>query len=229
MTTFRFTLKGLRVPFRAKKRRRGLEVEYEGLVGRLITSATSASAAPVVGVTACSYGEGVTTIATNLAAAAGRSLEGNTLLVDAHTDQPEVERLFGLDAGPGTCEALAGQRLVQDCTQLTQVPRLAVMGPGAEAISSGFHRPETWHGFVESLRRSFQLVLVDLPPVPKLLSQVTVAQSLDGILLVVRAERTRTKVAQRYRDQLARVNPQILGIVLNGRRTYVPNWLYQRI
>jgi Mrp family chromosome partitioning ATPase len=156
-------------------------------------------------------------------------LDGNTLLIDAHTERPEVERLFGLDEGPGISEVLAGQKQPQHCTQMTQVPRLSVMGPGEDVATAGYHRPEAWHGLVESLRTPFKLVLVDLPPVPKLLSHFTVAQALDGILLVVRAEHTRTNVARRYRDQLARVNPTILGIVFNGRKTYVPNWLYQRI
>jgi len=228
MTTFPFKLKSLRRKSQPK-RRPGLEAVYKGLVARLVANAASSSLAQVVGMTACSAGEGVTTVISNLAAAAGRSLDQPTLLVDANVDDPVLRERFGLEEAPGLSEVLSGRRPLDECIQPTQVPRLAVLGPGLDSISTGFFRPETWQHVVESVRQPYGLVLVDLPPASKLVSQFAVAESLDGLLLLIRAEHTRTKAAQRYREQLARINPRILGVVLNRRRTYVPDWLYQRI
>jgi Mrp family chromosome partitioning ATPase len=52
---------------------------------------------------------------------------------------------------------------------------------------------------------------------------------LDETLLVVEAERTRTKSAQRAKELLERAGVRVTGVVLANRREHVPRWLYDRL
>ena len=56
---------------------------------------------PVIGITSCSLGEGVSTIAANLAAAAGTICAGQVLLIDATPLKPTVAKRFRCSKSPG--------------------------------------------------------------------------------------------------------------------------------
>jgi Mrp family chromosome partitioning ATPase len=56
-----------------------------------------------------------------------------------------------------------------------------------------------------------------------------VAKHAEAVVLVVRAGVTRWEVALTAKKQLQKVNPRLLGVVLNQRRFYIPEWIYQRI
>jgi Mrp family chromosome partitioning ATPase len=52
---------------------------------------------------------------------------------------------------------------------------------------------------------------------------------VDGVVLVVEAEKTRWPVAENVRDKIKGSGGNILGIVLNKRRYYIPEWVYKKL
>jgi Mrp family chromosome partitioning ATPase len=52
---------------------------------------------------------------------------------------------------------------------------------------------------------------------------------VDGVVLVVEAEKTRWPVAETVRDKIKNSGGNILGIVLNKRRYYIPDWIYNKL
>ena len=60
-------------------------------------------------------------------------------------------------------------------------------------------------------------------------SALQVANLADGVIMVVEAERTGWHVVKEARDLLRQANAEILGVVLNKRKFYVPDWLYRRV
>ena len=80
-----------------------------------------------------------------------------------------------------------------------------------------------------AFKKSFALVLVDMPVVETLVAQFTLADLCDGILLVVQAEQTRKRAVVRIKDELQRVRAEMIGVVLNKRRNHIPSWLYQHV
>jgi hypothetical protein len=82
---------------------------------------------------------------------------------------------------------------------------------------------------LQALRGSYGLLLVDLPPAGESEQGRTLAGLLDGVLLVVEAERTPARVAQRVKDQLSAAGARLLGVVLTGTRQHLPPWLDQRL
>jgi protein-tyrosine kinase len=83
--------------------------------------------------------------------------------------------------------------------------------------------------FLQDLRQRFDLVFIDSPPAAKSPDGVALAGRADGVILVVEADRTRWPVAEKLRDEIVKNGGNILGVVLNKRRYYIPEFLYKRL
>jgi non-specific protein-tyrosine kinase len=67
-------------------------------------------------------------------------------------------------------------------------------------------------------RAQAEFVIVDTAPAGALADAAVVAPRLDGMLIVVSAGRTKRDLARRAREQLERVNANLLGVVLTDVR-----------
>jgi len=198
---------------------------YSTLIRRLSTTGTSQA----IGLTSCAHEEGVTTVAANLSVAAAGESARPVLLIDTDFLQSPSQTMFGLPPGPGFVDALSGDTKLPECIRSTSIPNLHVMGPGGTAFTYGAAcGPETFCSLINTLKSDYSWILFDLPIVsechfPSLIS------SLDGILLVVEAERLRRQVVIQAKQQLENNDANVLGVVFNKRQYHVPNWIYNRI
>ena len=55
------------------------------------------------------------------------------------------------------------------------------------------------------------------------------SSTLEGVLLVVEAERTRLDVVVAVKEELLGEGSTVLGVVLNKVRRHIPRWLERRI
>jgi capsular exopolysaccharide synthesis family protein len=69
---------------------------------------------------------------------------------------------------------------------------------------------------LDALRKHYDYVIVDLPPIKEVTDALAVADKLDGMLLVVRQNRCNRPDFVAAVRQLAFVNAKVLGIVFNG-------------
>jgi capsular exopolysaccharide synthesis family protein len=183
-----------------------------------------------LGVTSCQLGEGVSTIAGRLAVAAACSGPHRVLLVDANLRRPSLHRTFKVRPKPGLAEVLLGGRLPEDIVQPSSVSRLSILAAGKSngRIAAAYH-VEHLPELIEMLGSGFDLVVFDLPPAGQEGSVIRLAGLLDGVLLVVEAERGRWETARRVRQLLERADTRLLGAVLNKRRRHIPGWVYRRL
>lgn len=170
-----------------------------------------------IGVTSAAAGEGKSTTTANLAIALA---EGGrrVIVVDADLRRPGQHVLFGLDRQDGLSNVLLGDQ--------TQLPLLDTQTPGVKVLTSG----PTPANPLEALtsrrfdhvlalaRAQADFVLVDTPPAGVLADAALLAPRLEGMLLVVSAGRTKRDLARRAREQLERVNANLLGVVLTDVR-----------
>ena len=84
-------------------------------------------------------------------------------------------------------------------------------------------------GAIHTLKSHFGLVLIDGPAVLQTSAALNMATEADGVLLVVEAGRTRRQVVELALDQLREAGANIIGVVMNKRRFFIPNWLYRKI
>jgi capsular exopolysaccharide synthesis family protein len=194
---------------------------YAALVRRLRSNGSGWTGATprVIGVTSCLTGEGVSTVAANLAVAAANVSSGPVLLVDANAHQPSVHKIFQVRAELGLTDAITGNRSAFECLVEAPISRLSLMLAGSIPKDGEVaYDPESIEELLDSLKHVFHLAIFDLPPANELTTCFAIANRLDGVLLVVEAERARHDVLRRAIQQLARIQTNILGVVFNKVR-----------
>jgi len=77
------------------------------------------------------------------------------------------------------------------------------------------------------LRQQFDLILFDSPPVTRSAVGLALVHKMDGVLLVVEAEKTRWSVARHVKNRIIQAQGNLLGVILNKRRYYIPAFIYK--
>ena len=170
-------------------------------------------------VTSAAPNEGKSTALANLGvtlAQAGRRV----ILVDADLRRPSLHQLFRLPNTAGLTTMLLDENaLAAPPFQDGPVDGLLILTSGplppnpAELMAS--RRIAT---LVETLRDQADIVLFDAPPLIAVSDAATLAARVDGVILVVQAEKTKREHVQRAKTLLDRVKAHLVGAVLTDVR-----------
>lgn len=79
------------------------------------------------------------------------------------------------------------------------------------------------------LRQSFDFILIDSSPMGASDAALAVCSSTDGVILVVEAEKARSRVVANLLARISQSDGKVLGLVFNKQRFYIPGWLYKRL
>lgn len=168
-------------------------------------------------VTSTDPGEGKSTTLANLAVTMAQA--GNrVLVVDCDLRRPSLHRIFGLNNAAGlTTMMLEAHAKDQPPVQATQVPGLSALTSGplppnpSELLGS-----RRMADVLTALRGEADIVLVDAPPIIAVSDAAILASKVDGVLLVVQANKTRRDLAKKAKAALQKANANLLGVVLNN-------------
>lgn len=176
---------------------------------------------PLIAFTSASPGEGVSHVVRYFAEQLAAHTGGPTLVIDA-------VRLRTLQAAdfinmPGRCLR-------------TKVDNLWLL-PHERAVRGNGHRPplehtadsETAFDHLDALSMTFSHTLIDCPSISSSYDASLLAPEVDGVILVVEADRTRKHQILRARQTIQMANGKLIGMVLNKRRFVVPEWFYRRM
>lgn len=184
---------------------------------------------PVIGFTSCRKGEGVSTVCRHLLIAAAQKLQRPVLLINTDRDSPKAESTSSKETR-GFYDVLAGISEPGDVLRAGPTRWAFLMHPGSpESRKQAVVRSELLVRLFEFLKREFFTIIVDLPPCYDSGDCFAIANTVDGVVLVVEAERVRSPIIARARDQLFQAGAHVIGVVLNKRRKHVPEWLYRRL
>jgi polysaccharide biosynthesis transport protein len=187
-------------------------------------------------VTSAAPGEGKTLTSANLSVTF--AYDGlRVLLVDCDVRRPRLHGLFQVPRSPGLMELLtpsfggndaqsltfnpsAGRtdsgRPVTDVIRPTNVRGLSLLTCGALPTNpSGLLSGVRMRALLQELAKSFDLVILDTPPVLATADAGILGSLADGVLLVVRAGQTDRVAAKRAHQQLVNVGARVVGTVLN--------------
>lgn len=168
-----------------------------------------------IAVTSAMPGEGKTTAALNLALVTSLSVGRRVLLVDCDLRRPKIHIALGLRPEAGLAEVLTDQATLDravikvDGTNLTVLPVRSTPSNPSELLGS-----DRMRALVEELARSYDQVIFDTPPTLGMPDAKVMCELVDGIVFVVRAEKTPKDDLAAALDVLDR--RRILGVVLNG-------------
>jgi succinoglycan biosynthesis transport protein ExoP len=192
---------------------------YEALRGRMLISGNGALQQPrLIALTSARSGEGVSTVAFHLAAALAMQGDGRVLYVNSR-QMNESAKLSSL---------LTEIRIDEEGNVKTSKPSYS----GNLDTPVNFSRlteSKTFKDLLDVWKRTYSFTVFDMPPVLEENSAVRLAGLLDGVILVVEAERARWEVVQRAKGLLEQAKANMLGVVLNKRRYYVPEWVYRTL
>ncbi len=86
--------------------------------------------------------------------------------------------------------------------------------------------PQKLRALWRQLREAHDLVLIDSPPVSDPVG-LAVAPTVDGVILVLEADKTRVTTARTARETLIGGGANLIGVVLDKRRYRVPRFLWE--
>jgi succinoglycan biosynthesis transport protein ExoP len=175
-------------------------------------------------------GEGTSTIAREFALVLAIHGAVETLLVDANLRQPSLHEVFRVPSDPGLSDHILAGAPLSDCIRNVGVPHLSLLPAGRPVIApprvSGHERVE---GMLSEIRRRFRYAVLDVPPLLSFSEGIELSRRTDGIVIVIRAGRTRRQLVERSLELLGAAGANVLGTVLNRRRFYIPQFVYERL
>jgi tyrosine-protein kinase Etk/Wzc len=182
--------------------------------------------------TSAGPGEGKSTTVANLALALAQGGH-RTLLIDGDLRRSLLHRAFGLVHDPGLTDILIGKASAREAIRPDVVPKLDVLPAGASPPNpSELLGSDAMHALIADLRREYDYILIDTPPVLPVTDATVVSTTADATILTIRSGDTEEASAVRAMEQLKRVNARVAGVVLNGvdqkRDRHYAYYRYQR-
>ena len=160
--------------------------------------------------------EGKTTTLANLGAVFAQA--GNrVVLVSCDLRRPRIGKFLGVDESAGLTSVLVGQHTLEQVVRPVQGnQRLCVLASGpVPANPAELLNGQRAREVFATLKASFDIVLIDSPPVLPVTDAVVLSRQVDATLLVVACGRTRRGELQRAAEKLEQVNAPVIGMVLN--------------
>jgi protein-tyrosine kinase len=173
-------------------------------------------------------GEGTSTLVREFAIVAAQHSTKPVLLVEADLINPSQYKTFGIAAKPPLDHVLKEGKALDGVVSQIDKSNLFLATLSSKTQSAltdrTFLRPsEMW----EMVRDQFSLILIDSSPASITSDSLALCETVDGIVLVVEAEKTRAVVAKNVRDLILMREGNLLGIVFTRRKFHIPEPLYK--
>ena len=139
------------------------------------------------------------------------------LLIDADLRRPSLAKLLIEKASPGLSNVLAGLCTEDDAIRRDMYPNLDVIfsgeiPPNPSELLGGTRMQK----LMDKMSQVYDYILVDMPPVAIVADVCVMADMLDGVLFLVRTDRTEKDAVNRGLKQLEISGVKLMGFVLNG-------------
>jgi capsular exopolysaccharide synthesis family protein len=174
--------------------------------------------------------EGTSTISKNLARVCSLKLGKSVLLIDLDRSRPHLNVFKSTKPECGLEEVLQSGEPIDKAICQVEDSGLYVMPLFQQCMIS----PRTLDAaknkdFWENLREKFDMIIIDTPPATLFPDGLAIAGIVDGVVMVVEAEKTRWQVALSVKEKIQKHGGNILGIVFNKREFYIPEFIYKHL
>lgn len=182
----------------------------------------------VISVSSALPREGKTFVSVALAAAVAS--EGKAVLViDGDLRNPRIHTIFGCKLPVvGVTDFLAGKCAgLLEAIHETPIPGLYYLpsGPMPSNPVSVLKSPST-HNLIRTCKRTFDMVLIDTPPILGLADATVLMGYSDGLILVAKQGHTSLDAIQAARDEVTRGHGRLLGLALNMAERRIGHYDY---
>jgi capsular exopolysaccharide synthesis family protein len=137
-------------------------------------------------------------------------------VVDADMRRPRLHETLDRSQEPGLSNILVGDAALNEAIRATTVKNLSLLTAGhippnpAELLGS-----RKFEEFFAELKRRFEWIVFDAPPVMAVTDAAVLANSVGGVVFVVGSEMTTRPSAATAIEQLTAAKARMVGAVLN--------------
>jgi len=170
-------------------------------------------------ITSANPGEGKTLTAINLAISISQEMDRTTLLVDSDLRKPSIHSYFGFEVSQGLSDYLRHDVPLSDLLVSPGIEKLVVL-PGGKPLtnSSELLGSPRMESLIAELKERYanRFIIFDSCSLLEFADPLVLSRFIDGILIVVEAEKT-TKNDLKRTFELLRDKP-VIGTLLNKVR-----------
>ncbi len=182
-------------------------------------------------ITSCIPNEGKSMTAINLAISIA-STDKTVMYIDADMRKPKHYKLINASFNTGLTNYLSGMSEVECIISETNVSNLQLILSGpkppnpAELLGTS-----RFTVLIDSLKETYDYVIVDTPPLGSIIDAALVAAVTDGTIMLIKYNTIDYNKALKTKEQLEKVNARILGVVLNKipRKEFKDYYYYDSI
>ena len=193
---------------------------YKLLRTNLMFSFSNEGEGRVIGITSSVQNEGKSLTSCNVAYALAEA-GAKVLLLEADLRKPTVAVKMRLAKSLGLTNVLVSRMDVEEVIQASE------MMTGLDVITSGDVPPNPSEllgsnrmaKMLAELRKKYDYIIADLPPVTVVSDTLAISKNLDGVVLVVRSGISEKKALNEAMRQLKMVGVRILGFVYRADST----------
>ncbi len=166
-------------------------------------------------VTSPSPQEGKTTTAVSLAGTMAQA-GSRTILVDTDMRRPRLHRVFGISNDVGLSNVIVGDAKLGDVIKRSESENLDVLVCGPTPPNpSELLLTRKFADIIEELKGRYDRILFDTPPVGAVTDPVILGAQVDGVLLVLKCQKTSRDSAKQMLRALEDANAHVVGAIFN--------------
>lgn len=179
-------------------------------------------------VVGCQSGTGTTTTAALLAATLAEAKKSRVLIIDSNFRTPSLNSVFRVKDNGGFSQVVSEGLPFEAHTHPTNRQNLFVLSSGQSPIvPAELFEEDSLEKFLCQLKPHFEFIIFDAAPLLEFPDAYALAPKVDGVIMVIEAEKTSIEDAQKVKRHLEQVGARILGVVLNRQKDYTPAFLRQ--
>ncbi|PPV16300.1 capsular biosynthesis protein [Clostridium butyricum] len=169
-------------------------------------------------VTSADSKDGKSTVCSNLGVTFSQNGQ-SVIILDCDFRKPSIHKFFNISNSAGITDILLGEEKLEEAIQHynsnTDILTAGNIPPNPSEILGS----QSMINLLSFLSERYDIVIIDSPPVGVVTDAQIISASVDGTLVVIRAEETKAKRVTEAVNLLKKVDANIIGMVLNEAQT----------
>lgn len=202
---------------------------YEALRTNLLARSAARSFKTIL-FSGTTHGNGASTTAINFATTLAHNRRCYVLLIEANLRTPGIHTSFRIKRNPGLSDIITNGDNPLFHLKNVGPENLSVITAGSEHSGPvGLFESDRFETLLSFMHDLFDYIILDAPPVSGFSEARVLCKKVDGVVLVLEAGKTRKQVAVRAKKEIEEAGGDLLGVVLNKRKYYIPKWIYKML
>jgi capsular exopolysaccharide synthesis family protein len=168
-----------------------------------------------------------TAIIANLGIYSSRDAGRNVLIIDANFRSPSLSNVFGIPNNIGLSDVMEGKISIEDAVQDLE-SNLHILPAGKTEFNPiTLLESSAMSELIKKAKEQYEVVFINCADLRNFKDAIILSSIVDGIVLVINAEKVRRQVVKNAIDPLNNKKANLIGAVLNNRKYVIPQIIYK--